>query len=44
MEKGTIKFVVLKSIGNAVIDKSVTRDEMSDALIKIKSGEFKNYE
>lgn len=44
MEKGNIKFVVLKSIGNAVIDKSVTQNEMSEALIKVKSGEFNNYE
>ena len=43
-EKGNIKFVVLKSIGNAVIDKSVTQNEMSEALIKVKSGEFNNYE
>ena len=43
MEAGTIKFVVLKEVGNAIIDKSITREDMSIALEKIKSGEFENY-
>lgn len=32
MEAGKIKFVLLKSIGRAYIDKTVTDDEMRDAL------------
>lgn len=43
MEAGTIKFVVLKGIGNGQIDKTVTRDLMKDALMKVKSGEFDDY-
>ncbi len=43
MEAGTIKFVVLDKIGNAVIDKTVTKDEMALALTKIKTGDFDNY-
>lgn len=43
MEAGTIKFIVLDSIGNAKIDKSVTRELMIDAINKIKSGEFNSY-
>lgn len=44
MEAGTIKFIVLKGIGNGVIDKTVTKDLMSDALSKLISGEFNKYE
>lgn len=43
MEAGTIKFVVLNQIGKAVIDKSISKDDMTDALTKIKAGEFDNY-
>lgn len=44
MEAGTVKFIVLKDIGQAVIDKSISLDIMSEALIKVKSGEFEQYE
>ncbi|MBQ2745866.1 MAG: 3-dehydroquinate synthase [Lachnospiraceae bacterium] len=43
MEAGTIKFVVLNEIGKAVIDRSITKDDMADALSKIKAGDFENY-
>lgn len=43
MEAGTIKFVVLKRIGNAIIDKTVTRELMEEALLKVKNGEFNDY-
>lgn len=32
MDSGVIKFVTLENIGNAVIDKTVTMDEMEEAL------------
>lgn len=32
MEKGQIKFILLKEIGNAYIDNTVTEDEMREAL------------
>ncbi|MCR5626722.1 MAG: 3-dehydroquinate synthase [Lachnospiraceae bacterium] len=35
MESGKIKFILLKSIGEAVIDKSVTDEEMAEALAYI---------
>ena len=43
MEAGTIKFIVLNEIGKAVIDKTISKADMSDALTKIKSGDFENY-
>ena len=43
MEAGRVKFVVLKELGNAIIDKSITKDDMTLALIKLKAGEFENY-
>ncbi len=44
MEAGAVKFIVLKEIGHAVIDKTISLDIMSEALIKVKSGEFEHYE
>lgn len=35
MESGVIKFVLLSEVGNAVIDKTVTLDEMREALGRI---------
>ena len=35
MEKGVVKFILLKEPGNAVIDKTVTCDEMTQALKEI---------
>ena len=37
MEQGKIKFVLLKSIGEAFVDKSVTDDELRDAIKYIDS-------
>ena len=36
-EAGVVKFILLKSIGDAVIDKDVTREEMERALDEIMS-------
>ena len=33
---GTIQFILLKEIGNAVIDNTVTETEMTDAIDYIK--------
>ena len=44
MEAGIIKFVVLNAIGNAVIDKQISMNDMEAALDKLKSGEFNYYE
>ena len=44
MEAGTIKFVVLEEIGKAIIDRSISKDDMSEALTKIKAGDFEDYE
>ena len=35
MEQGKIKFILLKSIGEAFVDKSVTDDELKDAILYI---------
>ena len=35
MEAGKIKFIVLKEIGSAIIDKEVSVLDMKDALYKI---------
>lgn len=43
MEAGTIKFVVLNALGRAVIDRTITRADMSYALTKLKAGDFENY-
>lgn len=40
MEQGVIKFILLKGIGNAIIDKSVTEDEMLESLIAMVQGEI----
>ena len=43
MEAGTIKFVVLKELGNAIIDKNISKNDMALALTKIKAGDFEHY-
>ena len=35
MEKGVVKFILLRELGNAVIDRTVTCDEMTQALKEI---------
>ncbi len=40
MEAGTVKFIVLNQIGQARIDKNITKNDMLDALNKVKNGEF----
>ena len=35
MENGVVKFILLKKLGEAVIDKTVTYDEMTQALKEI---------
>ncbi len=40
MEAGTVKFIVLNQIGQAKIDKNITKNDMLDALNKVKNGEF----
>ena len=35
MEKGVVKFILLRELGNAVIDRTVTCDEMTHALKEI---------
>jgi 3-dehydroquinate synthase len=35
MENGTIKFVLLKKVGKAIIDTSVTEQEILDAINEI---------
>lgn len=40
MEQGTIKFILLKGIGNAIIDKSVSEDEMLQSLLAMIQGEI----
>jgi 3-dehydroquinate synthase len=32
MESGKLKFILLNRVGNAIIDTSVTKDELIDAL------------
>ncbi|MCI6499525.1 MAG: 3-dehydroquinate synthase [Lachnospiraceae bacterium] len=32
MDSGVIKFILINGIGNAIIDRTVTQDEMSDAI------------
>ncbi|MBE5883348.1 MAG: 3-dehydroquinate synthase [Lachnospiraceae bacterium] len=44
MEAGTIKFVLLKKIGKAVIDKSVTDEEILAAIDEINFNEEDAYE
>lgn len=38
MEAGSIKFILLRQIGDAVIDRSVTEEEMRTAIRKISEG------
>ena len=40
MEAGSIKFIVLKGIGNGQIDKTISRELMREALEKVKNGDF----
>ena len=35
MENGVVKFILLKRLGEAAIDKTVTYDEMTQALKEI---------
>ena len=44
MEAGTIKFVLLKKIGKAVIDKTVTDEEILAAINEINFSEEDAYE
>ena len=44
MEAGTIKFVLLKKIGKAVIDKTVTDEEILAAINEINFSEEDSYE
>ena len=39
MEAGTIKFILLKKIGKAVIDRTVTDEEILDAIEEINFSE-----
>ena len=39
MEAGKIKFVLLKKIGKAVIDNTVTEEELLEAVKEIHFGE-----
>lgn len=43
MEAGKIKFVLLKGIGHAFVDKTVTDDEMRDALNYLNAETEENY-
>lgn len=43
MEAGKIKFVLLKGIGHAFVDKTVTVDEMRDALNYLNAETEENY-
>ena len=40
MEAGTVKFIILKAIGNAEIDRNISKEDMKNALNKVKNGEF----
>lgn len=40
MEQGAIKFILLNEIGNAIIDKSVTENEMLESLLAMVQGEI----
>lgn len=40
MEQGSIKFILLNEIGNAIIDKSVTENEMLESLLAMVQGEI----
>lgn len=44
MEAGKIKFVLLKKIGKAVIDKTVTEEEILAAIKEIYYSEEDDYE
>ena len=35
MEQGTIKFILLESVGHAVVDRTVTDEEMLEAINSI---------
>ena len=39
MDSGTIKFVLLREVGNAFVDRTVTDEEMKDALIWLGGGQ-----
>lgn len=44
MEAGKIKFILLKKVGKAVIDTSVTKDEMMNAILEIHYREEELYD